>query len=218
MHQNLPAMFEDANALFNNDPGSAKSFVVTYFLLIVDGFKVWMRICKPPWWWLLQFDPCPSILDYVDWDFINVQASIMMTIVILSMLKHPTWWLLWFDPCPSILDGDYCNCPSILDDIDWDLINVQAYLMMMGVWSMYKYPCWWSSGLNPCLKTNFLSSWQKFGHATIPIVIVTKFWSRWQKIGHATIPIVIVTKILSRWQKIGHATIPIVIVTKFLSS
>ena len=71
-------------------------------------------------------------------------------------------------------------------NVDWDFINVQAYLMMMKVWSMYKYPCWWSSGFNQCLKTNFLSRWQKIGHATIPIVIVTKFLSRWQKIGHAT--------------------------------
>ena len=181
------------------------------------NIEIW-SMSKQPWWWLLQFDLCPSILDYVDWDFINVQASIMMTIVILSILKHPT---CWFDSCPSILDGDYCNLIHVqasLMNVDWDFINVQAYLMMMRVWSMHKYPCWWSSGFNPCLKTNFLSSWPKFGHATIGIVIVTKFLSRWQKIGRATIGIVIVTKFLSRWQKIGHATIPIVIVTKFLSS
>ena len=109
-------------------------------------------------WWILKFDPCPSILDYVDWDFINVQASIMMTIVILSMLKHPTWWLLWFDPCPSILDGDYCN-----------LIHVQASLMILiGILSMSKHTWWWwgfdqctsilvddHRDFNPCLKTNF---------------------------------------------------------------
>ena len=149
---------------------------------------------KHPWWWLLQFDPCPSILDDYYWDFIHVQAS-LMNIESWSMSKHPWWWLLQFDPCPSILDyvdWDIINhveasymmitviwsmfkhswwwllqfnpCPSILDDVDWDFINVQAYLMMMGVWSMYKYPCWWSSGFNPCLKTNYLSSWPIFGH------------------------------------------------------
>ena len=169
------------------------------------NIEIW-SMSKHPWWWLLQLDLCPSILDYVDWDFINVQASIMMTIVILSMLKHPTWWLLWFDPCPSILDGDYCNLIHVqasLMNVDWDFINVQAYLMMMRVWSMHKYPCWWS-GFNPCLKTNFLSSWPKFGHATIGIVIVTKFLSRWQKIGHVTIPIVIATNFLSWWPNFCH--------------
>ena len=68
----------------------------------------------------------------------------MMITVIWSVSKHSWWWLLQFNPCPSILD-----------DIDWDFINVQAYSMMMGVWSMYKHSCWWSSGFNPCLKTNF---------------------------------------------------------------
>ena len=58
---------------------------------------------KHPWWWLLRFDPCPSILDDYYWDFIHVQAS-LMNIEIWSMSKHPWWWLLQFDPCPSVLD------------------------------------------------------------------------------------------------------------------
>ena len=118
-------------------------------------------------------------------------------------------------------------------NVDWDFINVQAYLMMMRVWSMYKYPCWWSSGFNQCLKTNFLSSWQKFGHddnsnchrdqifVTMTknwsrdnsnchrdqiFVTMTKNWSRDNSNCHRDQFFVIVTKFLSRWQKIGHAT------------
>ena len=148
---------------------------------------------KHPWWWLLRFDPCPSILDDYYWDFIHVQAS-LMNIEIWSMAKHSWWWLLQFNPCPSILD-----------DVDWDFINVQAYLMMMGVWSMYKYPCWWSSGFNPCLKTNFLSSWPIFCHRDQIFVTMTKNRSSDNSNCHCDQFFVIVTKFLSRWQKIGHA-------------
>ena len=51
-----------------------------------------LSMLKHPTWWLLWFDPCPSILDGdyckfnpcpsilddIDWDFINVQAYLMM--------------------------------------------------------------------------------------------------------------------------------------------
>ena len=162
-----------------------------------------------PWLCWLGFYQRPSIHNDDYCNFIHVEASYMMITVIWSMSKHPWWWLLQFNPCPSILD-----------DLDWDFINVQAYLMMMGVWSMYKYPCWWSSGFNPCLKTNFLSSWQKFGHddnsnchrdknlvTMTGIVIVTKFfvmmtkiWSHDNSNCHRDQFFVSVTKIWLRWQ------------------
>ena len=152
---------------------------------------IW-SVPKHPWRLLLGFNSCPSVLDEY-WNLIHVQASLMMITAVWSMSKHPWLCWLGFYQRPSVHNDDYCNyihveasymmitviwsmskhlwwwllqfnpCPSILDDVDWDFINVQAYLMMMGVWSMYKYPCW-SSGFNPCLKTNFLSWWQKFGH------------------------------------------------------
>ena len=71
---------------------------------------------KRPWWWILQFNPCPNILDDVDWDCIIVQAYLMI-----------------------ILEG---------------LINVQVSLMMIiGIQSM---------------------SQNQFS------VKITKIWSRWQ--------------------------------------
>ena len=57
--------------------------------------------------------------------------------MIWSMYKH-LWWWLGFDPCTSILDEDY-----------WDLIHVQASLMMIiGIWSMSKLPWSWWLGFN----------------------------------------------------------------------
>ena len=83
---------------------------------------------KHPWWWLLRLYQCPSILDDDDWDFINIQASMMMIIGILSMSKNPWWRSLGFDPCPSILDEDY-----------WDLIRVQAFLIIFLIDLMFYF-------------------------------------------------------------------------------
>ena len=77
---------------------------------------------------LLGFYQRPSILDDYG-DFINVQASLMIIIGILSTSKHPSW-LMWFDPCPSILDDnhwDFNQCLSILDDDYWDWIHVHPF-------------------------------------------------------------------------------------------
>ena len=64
-----------------------------------------------------------------------------------------------------------------------------------------------------CHVTNFLSSWQKFGHddkklvaMTIGIVTWPIFCHRDQNLVTMTIGIVIVTKFWSRWQKIGFQT------------
>ena len=99
-----------------------------------DDYSDFIHV-KASWWWLLQFDSCLSILDYVDWDSIKVQASIMMIIAIWSvsmdawcwliigiwsMSKYPWWCWLGFYQLPSILTDDYC-----------DLIYVQAFLMMI---------------------------------------------------------------------------------------
>ena len=92
-------------------------------LICVQASLMWIigiwSMTKHPWWWLLWFDPCPSILDDDYWDFIHVQASLMI-IVICSMSKHPWWCWLGFYQHPSILNDDYC-----------DLIFVQAFLMMI---------------------------------------------------------------------------------------
>ena len=147
---------------------------------------------KHPWWWLLQFDPCPGILDDVKCDSINVQASLMMIVAIWSVCKYPWWWLWGFDPCPSILDDYY-----------WDFIHVQASLMidycnlihvqtplilLIGILSVFKHTWWWR-GFDQCTSNTSNSNCHRdqfLVTVTIPIVIVTKFLSRWQKIGHAT--------------------------------
>ena len=75
----------------------------------------------------------PSILDDYYWDFIHVQASLMMITAILSMTEHPWLYRLGF-----------YQGPSILDYVDWDSIKVQASLMMIiAIWSVSKHAwCW----------------------------------------------------------------------------
>ena len=90
---------------------------------------------KASWWWLLQFDPCLSILDYVDWDSIKVQASVMMIIAIWSVSMDPWCWLLGFDPSMSKHPWwcwlGFYQLPSILTDDYCDLIYVKVFLMMI---------------------------------------------------------------------------------------
>ena len=50
--------------------------VRAFFMMI---FGIW-SMYKHPWWWLLEFYPCQSILGNDDWDLIPVQASSMMII------------------------------------------------------------------------------------------------------------------------------------------
>ena len=58
------------------------------------------------------------ILDDDYCDLIHVQTSLMI-IGIWSMSKHPWWWLLQFE-----------SCPSLLDDVRWDSINLKASLTL----------------------------------------------------------------------------------------
>ena len=121
---------------------------------------IW-SMSKHPWWWLLQFDPCPSILDYVDWDFINVQAYLMM-MGVWSMYKYPCWWSSGFNPC--LKTNFLSSWPKFGHDDNSNCHHDQIFVTMTKNWSRDNSNC----------------------HRDQFFVIVTKFLSRWQKIGHAT--------------------------------
>ena len=102
---------------------------------------IW-SLSKHPWWWLPQINPCPNILDVVDSDSINIQASLMMIIAIWSESKHHWWWLLQLINVQislmmlikTLLMSKHTwwwwwwwrfdQCTSILEDDHWDLIHV----------------------------------------------------------------------------------------------
>ena len=83
-------------------------FIRLFISINYDNYWNFVNV-QHPWWWLLGFDPCTSILDDDYWNLIHVQASFMMMIGIWFMSKHPWWWLLEFDSCSSILDGNFID-------------------------------------------------------------------------------------------------------------
>ena len=104
----------------------------------------------------------------------------MMIIGIWSSSKDPCCW--WW--------GFYQR-PSILDDNDWDLIHVKAFLMMtVVIWSMSqnqifvkttKIWLWWQLKLVPW--PIFSKNYQNLVAMTLKIGHMTNFWQNLSKFG-----------------------------------
>ena len=135
---------------------------------------------KHPYWWLLRFDPCPSILDDDYCKLIHVQISLMMLIGILSMSKHTWWWRLESDQCTSILGDDHRDLihvskpifgkkwPKFGHDNDWNWSHDQFWLKINKIWSRWH--------LELVTRPIFGKNYQNLVVMTIGIGCMTNFW------------------------------------------